>query len=75
MGNHNREDSEAMICPSTGKVQHQSYAKALAALMALRHGLYGHVYVCDGCGAYHISRSTHLTRKSRGRGKRRGAVA
>jgi hypothetical protein len=64
-----------MICPSTGKVQHAIYARALAALIRTDTGGLGHVYECSHCGFYHVTKARPVTRKSRGRGKRRGALA
>jgi rubrerythrin len=63
-----------MKCPS-GKHRHTTYAKALAALVQLKRGGLGHVYECSHCGFYHVTKARPVTRKSRGRGKRRGALA
>jgi hypothetical protein len=64
-----------MICPSTGKEQHATYAEALAALMALKHAPFGHVYDCDECGSYHVTKARTVTREGQGRGRRKGATA
>jgi hypothetical protein len=67
------------LCPTSGKRQHTSYGDALAALDArVRVGaldpLRSSVYVCRGCGLYHVSSRRFTVVKGKGRGKTRPGV-